>query len=277
MSSLNLIHPWRLALALLAVCGGAGEIGAQVAAQRAAVQAWSDDQFENWVFNQRGNRETCRTTYDAQLKLRIEEIDRVCHLTEAQKQKLSLMGFGDIKQIFNSFERAKHQFNLLGNDIQKLQEIMPIIQPIQLAQRQLFKDGSLFAKSLRRTLTKEQFAQFEAVERERYEFEHQAQIELAVHTIEESMPIRDAQRRQLISLLTKEVKPSRTWSPYHFYILMSKIALLPENKVKPLLTDAQFKLWDKQMATYKNLIVNWRKAGIVVEEEKDELSGEGIK
>lgn len=260
---------WGLALALLSVAGGTSEVRAQVIAVKAApVQVLPDEQFENWVFGNEGNASMTRKRFDAKLKLRIEEIDRNCRLTDEQKQKLQLMGCGDIKQIFDTFEKAKRQFKVLDNDIQKLQEIVPLVQPIQTAQHNLFQDGSLFAKSLRHTLTQEQFDRYEVVDRERREFQHKAQIELAVHSIEESIPLRDAERRELLALLTKELKPARKSSQYSFYILRARIALLPDQKIKPLFSDSQWKLWEKQASVYKNLIANWRKAGIVLDDEE---------
>jgi hypothetical protein len=259
---------WLLALALLAVAGGTGKVRAQVLAKAAPAQAWPDEQFENWVFNNEGNAASARKRFEAKLKLRIEEIDRNCQITEGQKQKLQLMGCGDIKQIFDAFEKAKHQFNLLDNDVQKLQDIIPFIQPIQAAQHNLFHDGSLLAKSLRHTLTKEQFERYEVVDRERREFRHKAQIELAVHTLEESIPLRAAERRELLALLNKEIAPARKSSQYGFYVLMARIANLPDQKIKPLFTDTQWKLWEKQANVYKNLMANWRKAGIVLDDEE---------
>jgi hypothetical protein len=256
-----------LALALLAVSSGTREVRAQVVMKAAPIQAWPDEQFEQWVFNYQGNAATIRQKFDGLLKLRIEEIDGNCRLTDEQKQKLRLMGCGDIKQVFDSFEKAKRQFKLLNNDVQKLQEVMPLVQPVQTAQHGLFQDGSLFAKSLRHTLTKEQFARYEVVDRARREFQHKAQIALAVHSLEESVPFRDAQRRELIALLAKELKPSRKSSENSFYILLSQIALLPEHKIKPLLTDAQWKVWDKQMRVYKNLIEELKEE-IALDEEK---------
>jgi hypothetical protein len=259
---------WGLALALLAISSGTREVRAQAVAVAAApVQVWPDEQFESWVFNNEGNAATARQKFDAHLKLKIDEIDLNCRLSEEQKQKLHLMGCGDIKQIFDSFEKAKRQFKLLNNDVQKLNEIMPFVQPIQLAQHSLFQDGSLFTKSLRHALTQEQFARYAVMDRERREFQHRAQIELAVHTLEESIPLRDAQRRELLALLAKELKPVRKSGQYSFYVLMSRIALVPDQKIKPLFTDAQWKLWDKHLSVYKNLVGNWRQAGIVLDEE----------
>ena len=102
---------------------------------------------------------------------------------------------------------------------------------------------------------------------ERREFEHRARIELAVHTIEEAAPMSDAQRRDLIALLSREIKPFRTTSLYSYYILMSRIANLPEEKIKPLLGDTQWKVWDKRLGGYKNLVAQW---GLVLEDEPAE-------
>ncbi len=253
---------WMLALSLSAFTACTGTVKAQ------PDRKWPDEQFENWVFNNEGNAATARKRFDELLKLRIEEIDLNCQLTDEQKQKLHLMGCGDIKQIFDSFEKAKRQFKLLDNDVQKLQEILPLRRPVQQAQQRLLQDGSLFAKSLRHTLTREQFARYEVVDRDRREFQHRAQIELAVHTFEESVPLRDAQRRELLALLTKELKPVRISSPYSFYVLMSQIALLPDHKIKPLLTDTQWKVWEKHSRLYKNVIAELRQEGIVLNAEE---------
>ena len=234
--------------------------------------AWSDEQFEkwafqDWAFNPNGNAETCRKRFDALLQLKIEEIDRTCHLTEEQKKKLHLIGCGDIHQIYNSFEMAKHQFELLGNDTRKLQEVAPLVRPVQQAHKKLCQEGSLFSKSLRHILTPEQVKLYEAMERERLEFLHRAHVELAVHTIEESIPLREAQRNLLIAILLKEVKPARPGSEHGFNILMMRISLLPEEKIKPLLSATQWNTWDKRMLAYRKEILDWRRAGILSAEE----------
>ncbi|HEX4589670.1 MAG TPA: hypothetical protein VH120_07055, partial [Gemmataceae bacterium] len=105
-----------------------------VAVRAAAVvqrQAWPDEQFERWVFQNDGNAAGARRRFEALLTLQLEEIDRACHLTDAQKQKLHLMGQGDLKRLFDAYEQAKHRFNQMDNDVNRLQEIMQEIRPIQ--------------------------------------------------------------------------------------------------------------------------------------------------
>jgi hypothetical protein len=90
---------------------------------------------------------------------------------------------------------------------------------------------------------------------------------LALHSLEESMPLREAQRNALIALLVEELKPARTSSEHNWFILMGRIALVPEDKIKPLLTDTQWKTWDKRLQSYKKLIQNWRREGVLSVEE----------
>ena len=248
-------------LALLAVSSGAEKARGQVA----RVEISSDEEFELAIFDQRTASAT-REKLDAMLQLRIEQIDRECGLADEQKQKLRLMGHGDIKHIFDDFEKAKRQFKLLNNDWAKLDQIGPLIDSVQTAKQEMLESGSLFGKSLRQTLTREQFARYEVMVREQHELQHRAQIELAVRKLEESMPLREAQRRELIVLLGKDIKHVQSTRSFYFYIVMSQIANLSEEKIKPLLTEIQWRIWEKRLGEYKIVIARLRQAGVVFEQ-----------
>jgi hypothetical protein len=241
----------------------------------AAVQAgavaniWPDEQFEQWVFQQDGGVIGARRRFNAQLTLQIDELDRACKLTDLQKKKLQLMAHGDVKRFFDSYERAKSKFNGMKNDVQRINEIMQDINPLQMAvQSGMFSGDSLFAKSVRHTLTKEQLAHFEAVEQQRRDFRHRAQVELVVGMIDESTPLRESQRQKLIDLFVKEVKPSRSSGVYEYYVIMYRIGLLPDEKIKAVLNDAQWKAFSRQLAQYKGIMPALRQQGMLVEEEE---------
>src|SRR5262245_8321753 len=196
------------------------------------VNRWPDEQFENWFFNQVGSAKAARQRFDSQLTLQLDAIDRTCRLTDEQKKKLQIVGQGDIKKVFDNFEWAKHRFKQVDNDVQRLNEIMQEFRPMQMSGGP-FDESSFFFRSLRHTLNDEQRAKFEAVERERRAHQHQAQIELVVGILEQTAPLQDAQRRALIELLMNEVKPSRSFSGiYGFYVLMSRLDRIPEEKMK---------------------------------------------
>jgi hypothetical protein len=233
-------------------------------------QAWTDEQFEQWVFQQDRNAAGARRRYDSLLTLHVEDIDRACQLSDAQKKKLQLLGRGDIKRMFDGYENAKRQFNLLHNDVQQIQQVMPLVRPFQMAaQADLFQDDSLLAKSLRHTLTDEQFARYDAAARERRAFRHRAQVELAVNLFEQAVPLRDAQRRALVTLLTSETKPPRRSGQYDYYVFMYQFGRIPEEKIKPLLSDTQWKVLDRLLAQYKAVVPNLRQNGLLPDDDDD--------
>jgi hypothetical protein len=250
------------ALAAVPTAGGAEVVIAQPA------NVWPDEQFEQWVFSQSGGVAGARKRFDAQLTLQVDEIDRACKLSDEQKKKLRLMARADVKRFFDGYDRAKRKFNALGNDMQKLQEVMPDVQPLMAASTGgIFGRDSLFGKSLHHTLSREQAGAYDALIRQRAEFNHRARIELVVGMIDQSVPLRDAQRRQLIDLFTKEIKPLRVTGQYDYYVTMAQIGRLPEEKIKALMTDAQWKPFAKQLAQYKGFMPNLRQEGVLIEDE----------
>src|SRR5262249_381854 len=153
--------------------------------------------FEQWVFQEHGNGAGARRRLDTILGLYIAAIDQSCKLTDAQREKARLCGRGDIKRFYDPYEKVKQKFQLFKNGQQKMQQIWQDINPLQVSlQAGLFQDDSFLGKSLRHTLTAEQFARYEENARERRAFRHRANIELAVAVLEVAAPLRDAQRRQ---------------------------------------------------------------------------------
>jgi hypothetical protein len=232
--------------------------------------AWNDEQFDQWVFQQDRNVSTGRQRLNSLLTLQIDSIDRTCQLTDAQKKKLQLAGRGDIKRFFDRYETVKRKFQLVNGDQQKLQELWQDIGPLQMTlQAGLFHADSLLYKSLPHTLTSEQFARYDAVARERREFRHRANIELAVTTLEQRVPLRDAQRRELITLLLNQTKPPRRSGSYDYYLIMYQLGRLPEEKVQSLFDDTQWKVVNRHLAQFKGYEQLLRQAGQWPDEDDD--------
>jgi hypothetical protein len=241
--------------------------------QKAAVAArpvnqWPDEQFERWVFNQYGSADAARQRFESILTLQIDDIDRACHLSAEQKKKLQLIGHGDIKRIFDGYEKAKQRFKALNNDVQKLNEVMNEIRPLQMNGGP-FEAESLFAKSLRHTLTGEQIPKFDVAAKERRAFRHRAQIELAVDLLEQTMPLRDAQRQDFIALLLKETKPTRYSGYYDFYLMMYQLDRIPQDKLKPLFSAMQWKVLERQIGQYKGIVPNLRQNGYLTDDDEE--------
>jgi hypothetical protein len=109
-----------------------------------------------------------RIRLDARLGSKIASIDRVCQLSDAQKQKLELAGRGDIKRLFDFVDSQQLPVEEgVVRDEKKLRERSSLLNAdadaLRLAlARGAFEDSSLFAKTLKTTLTAEQAAAYDA-------------------------------------------------------------------------------------------------------------------
>jgi hypothetical protein len=240
---------------------------AAVAVQRAMPEA----QFDQWVFQQDQNAAGARKRLEAFLTLQVEEIDRACGLTDAQKQKVQLTGRGDIARFFSRYEELRQKFLRLNPDQERfMQEMWQEIRPLQMTlQTGLFQDDSLLFKSLHHTLTPEQLPRYEAVARERRQLYHRANVELAVAMIEQTMPLRDAQRRGLIDLLVKETRPARKSGIYDFYVAVLQLGRMPEEKLKPLFDAAQWKAVRRLVEQYRGVEPFLRQNGLMPDEDDE--------
>lgn len=231
-------------------------------------QVWPDDQFERYVFQQDQSAQRARQKFDSMLTSRVDELERTCELTLTQMRKLQLMGQGDIKRFFDNYERAKARFKAVNNDVNRLQEIQPDLAPLRVAlQSGPFTDDSLLCKSLHTTLTEEQFTKYDRFAAERRAFRHRANVELAISMIEQAMPLRERQRRELIALVEKETSPPKKGGQYEAYLILNQMGHLPEAKLKAILSDTQKLVLDRQIATFAANIVNLRQSGMIADED----------
>jgi hypothetical protein len=231
---------------------------------------WTDETLDQWIFQNQGSFSGVRKHLDELLALQLEHIDRACRLTEAQKKKLNLSGRGDIKRFFSIYEEVKRKFQRVKNDQQAMQEIWQDISPLQtMIQSGLFLEDSFLLKSLPHTLTSEQLERYQAVTNQRHAFRHRADIELAVRILELNVPMRAAQRRELIALLLQITKPPRKTTQYAYYALQYRLAQLPEEKLKPLFDEAQWKVVNAQLNQARGM-GQWLKQSGQLDEDADD-------
>jgi hypothetical protein len=210
-----------------------------------------EEQFDQWLFNTMDARQA-KTRLDAALSLQIESVDRVCTLTEAQRKKLQLAGRGDMKRFDDSVESVRKKFRAIRRDQNKINDIWQEIQPLQKKfMVGLFHDTSLFHKVLKQTLDAQQSTQYERQQLERRRFHYEAKIGLAVNMIENGIPLRDAQRKKFVELLLEETQPPEHYGQYGTYIVLNKAASLPEEKLKPIFDDAQWRALTKMFEQAK--------------------------
>jgi hypothetical protein len=233
---------------------------------------FTDETFEQWVFQNSGRYAGSKQHLGLQLLLQIEDLDRACKLNDAQRKKLQLTGQGDIKRFFDRYEKVKKRFDLLKNDQQKLfQEIWQDISPLQQTlQSGLFSEDSILYKSLHNTLTAEQWERYQAYSSERRAFQHRYNIEFAVAMIEMSIPLRAGQRRELMAVLSTLTKPPRRSGQYGYYLVMYQLAQAPQEKLKPLFDDTQWKAVSATFNQYKGMRQWLKQSGQLPEDDDDE-------
>ncbi len=235
-------------------------------------QNWMpENQFDQWVFQNFPTAAGARKKLEQMLTLQMDDVDRACQLSEPQKKKLLLAGRGDILRFFESVEVVRKKFLLVRKDQQKFNEIWQDISPLQVKfQAGLFSEDSFYHKTLRNMLKGEQLSKYSEIDNERRKFQYRAKIELVVAMLENALPLRDEQRQKVIELIVEETKPPRSFGQQQdYYIVMWNISKIPEKTLKPLLSDAEWKVLNQQFAQVRGL-EQWLKQSGALAKEGDQ-------
>jgi hypothetical protein len=239
-----------LFLALVAaVAGRAGgqekadrmeDAAARLAELRKRELALIVQRFDQYVFRRDQGAAGARKRLEQLLASQVDVIDRACKLTEAQRNKLELAGQGDINRFFARYEATKQKAEMLEPDGDKLrefrQEMTELGSTLELG---LFHENSLLYKSLRNTLTVEQYARYEPRVRQRLVERHRQAAERAVMLLEQRVAFRDGERRRLLTFLIEETNLSPRPSSYDPYLLLVQLSRKPAEKLEALLDEAE--------------------------------------
>lgn len=241
----------------------------QVQVQNFEIQ---ENQFDSWIFQNFPTAAAARKKLDQMLSLQMDDVDRACQLTEPQKKKLQLAGRGDIMHFYEQVEVVRKKFLLVRKDQQKFNEIWQDISPLQVKfQAGLFGDDSFYHKTLRNMLKGEQLSKYSQIDGERRKFQYRAKVELVVAMLENAMPLRDEQRQKLITLIVDETKPPRSFGQQQdYYIVMWSIWKIPEKTLKPLFTDAEWKVLNQQFQQVRGLEQWLKQSGALAKDEEGE-------
>ena len=230
-----------------------------------------ENQFDSWVFQNLQTVAAARKKLDQMLTLQMDDVDRACQLTEAQRKKLQLAGRGDMVQFFEQVEVVRKKFLLVRKDQQKFNQIWQDISPLQVRfQIGLFGEDSFYQKTLRNMLKGEQFSKFAQVDGDRKRFQYRAKVELVVAMLENALPLRDEQRQKLITLIVDETKPPRSFGQQDYYIVMWNISKIPEKTLKPLFDDTEWKILNRQFVQVRGLEQWLKQSGALAKDEVEE-------
>ena len=166
----------------------------------------ADENFDQWVFNNGSTSAQAKTKAETVLKLQIEDLDRICTLTEPQKKKLRLAGQGDLKRFYDLVEEKRRKFKAVQNDQQKFNEIWQDIQPLQQrVAAGFFNDGSIYQRTIRKVLDQEQLSKFEVAYQDRRAYNFNARLELVVALLDRTLGLHEDQREKFLKILEAEV------------------------------------------------------------------------
>ena len=218
-------------------------------------RAAHEAQFDQWIFQAnvrvlvlRGNGRvaensvaaSARVQVDSQLKVRLDELMRDCHLNEAQQRKLALAGRGDIKRFFDQVEEVRKKFLAVRNDQDRLNQVWQEIGPLQQQfSSGLFGEQSLFAKVQRTTLTEEQQAKYQAALLVRRRSDYDVAIAKVLPTL--GIGLRQEQCDSLRKLLVNETPPPLLFGQHDSQVVMFGLSKVPTAKLKGVLDKEQWK------------------------------------
>ena len=232
-----------------------------------------ESNFDQWIFQGSGSAVAGRARINSHMKLKLDELVRVCGLTEAQQLKLTLAARGDMKRFFDQVEEVRQKFRAVKNDQNAFNQIWQEISPLQQKQAAgLFGETSIFAKTLRKTLTDEQQAKYRIVVEERRRFRYRATIEVSLNTLGNTVALRHDQHEALLKLMVEQTQPPHLFGQLDNYFVLYEMSKLPAPKLKALLDERQWKLLQQQFNQARGMEAHLVQSGII-DAPKDTTGG----
>jgi hypothetical protein len=218
-----------------------------------------------------------RDRYESALKSRIDRTVRLYGLSEAQKKKLQLAGRGDIKRLLDRVEDTRKKARMPARDADEFQAVVPDHRPLHLMPiGELFGEGSLFAKTLKTTLTREQSSRYEKAALTR----HRKTLQWVLGTWDQTLALNSEQHRRLEALLIRETRPPKRFGEEDYFGVLFQISRLPEATLKPLFREDQWAKLCVQLVEAKRKEPALKKDGYVPDndvaaapEQTDDTSG----
>jgi hypothetical protein len=200
----------------------------------------TDEQFERWIFGRAANAQAAREGLGSRLASKIEQLDAMYALAPGQKKKLKVAGRGDIKRYFDRVRDQKARIDRARGDRAQVRAILLELRPLagNLGYEGVFDDGSLFSKTLKKTLSPEQCAKHE----KRVLDDHRSRVEVMVARIHRDLRLSDDQRRLFTTAVVEQTPPLPKHGRYDYLALLLQASRLPEARIKPIFDESQWRL-----------------------------------
>jgi hypothetical protein len=248
----------------------AAEPGAPLPLEVAAAPM-TQQQFNEWaeqsVFNSDGNAIAWQLRLSERLELKLDYLGRTCGIAEAQTKKLRLAGNADIKRLIDRLDADKRGFAFVKDDSAEIAKLQSDVQELRDTSGGSFlEEGSLFAKTLQKSLSRVQLAKYSMAARQSKQFRHQAMVDQTVQLFDVAVGISDAQRERFAQLLLRRTRPARSsHGPLSELLSVGfQAAKLPEAEVKPIFDDSQ---WHMLRTLFQEFIEGGQPEGVILDTE----------
>ncbi|MBI3865176.1 MAG: hypothetical protein HY290_25150 [Planctomycetia bacterium] len=193
-------------------------------------------------FQQLGNPGGGRARVESQLKALLDELVQTCELNEDQQKRLALAARGDIKRFFERIEEVRKKVRAARNDQNQAQTVWQEVSPLQQQfSRGLFGDESLFAKTVRKTLSEDQQAKYRAALLDRRRIGYRAAIDASLARLGNGVVLKREQQAALKKLLLDETQPPLIFGQYDQQLVLLRLSQLPAAKLREVLDKGQWK------------------------------------
>jgi hypothetical protein len=221
--------------------------------QLAVVEARRLAILQNQAVDQQLKRHQLNASLDALLSRRLDELKSSCRLSEAQLKKLTVAGHGDIKRLMDEWDANARvaQRAMMGRRV-VVKLAIGGADTGDDASEDSFGEGSLFSKTARTALDREQAQRYEQAlagqRRERYEWA----LLQGANSIRANLDLSAGQAEALVDLIVRETPPPKRYGRApDFHLFLFQVARLPEATVRPLLNDSERRRLSRWTAPFK--------------------------
>ena len=180
---------------------------------------------------------------------RLEELQVMYELSEAQRKKLELAGRGELKSFTDRLDSTLKKLADAGSR-GAMQQLVVELNDVRRSEERLFDDGSRFSKVLARTLSQEQVSRSERLVRNPGYLRYRRAVAIAVRTLAGLVNISRTERIELSRLILTETTPPLKFGRTDHAFVMFQISRLPEARLKEIIPETHW-------STFKWQITPW--------------------